>query len=188
MSESTGTTSGRIQVPSPDFWTITPFTMAAPDGWSAKQTVDHLVYLASDEDPGSNCGVMWRRVSRQLSLQQIGAMSWKATQRTSPDATLQYSKFVRVNGIAAYLRLATISKPSGDGDDRTACGQMYAAIHGPDFGSGRPIELFEVVGHFDPEHPNGAGELEQILGSFEFVNVVRPDATSEAGDAESKGA
>ncbi len=163
-----------IQVPSEDFWTITPFSISTPDGWTAKQTVDQLVYMSAEGEPSSNCGVQWKRVPRNLSLQQIGGMAWQVTKRIHPEAKMQYSRFVRINGFTAYLRLGEFTKPVGD--DRVLTGQMYAAIHGPDFGPDRPIELFEIIGHFEASHPQRAGELEAILGSFEFLNVVGASA------------
>ncbi len=174
----------QIQVPSPDFWTITPFTIATPAGWSAKQTVDQLVYMAADGEPTTNCGVQWKRVSRSLELRQLGGMAWQVTKKLDPDAKLQYSRFVRVNGFTAYLRLGEFGKPVGD--DRVLTGQMYAALHGPDFGPDRPIELFEIIGHFEASNPRRAADLEAIVGSFEFLNVVRPSA-GDGGPIE-KGA
>jgi hypothetical protein len=171
----------RLQVPSPDFWAITPFTISTPEGWSAKQTVDQLVYMSADGEPSTNCGVQWKRVSRNLSLQQIGGMAWRVTKRMDPDAKLQYSRFIRVNGFTAYLRLSEFHKQADADGEQMLAGQMYAALHGPDFGEGRPIELFEIIGHFEAGHPHRAAELEAILGSFEFLNVVRPNT----GDADS---
>lgn len=179
-------TPNQIQVPSQEFWTVTPFTMATPDGWTARQTVDQLVYMDVDGEPGTNCGVQWKRVSRKLSLQQIGGMSWRVTKNSDPHATLQYSKFVRINGVAAYLRLASFTKPGAAGGDRTVTGQMYAAIHGPSFGPERPVELFEIIGHFEAGNSQRAADLEAILWSFQFIGLVRPDAGD--GDALAKGA
>lgn len=174
--------ANKIQVPSQDFWTITPFTIATPDGWTAKQTVDQLVYMQADGEPTTNCGVQWKRVSPKLELRQLGGMAWQVTKRIDPDAKLQYSRFARLNGFTAYLRLSEFGKPVGD--DRVPTGQMYAAVHGPFFGPDRPIELFEIIGHFEASNPHRAGELEAILGSFEFLSVVRPETgdTSPAGD------
>ncbi len=177
----------RLQVPSPDFWAITPFTISTPEGWSAVQTVDQLVYMSADVEPSTNCGVQWRRVSRNLSLQQIGGMAWQVTKKMDPDAKLQYSRFIRVNGFTAYLRLSEFHKAAHASGERVLAGQMYAALHGPDFGEGRPIELFEIIGHFEASNPHRAAELEAILGSFEFLGVVRPNADS-AGDAVAEGA
>lgn len=169
-------TPNQIQVPSQEFWGISPFTMTTPDGWTARQTVDQLVYLDVPGEPGTNCGVQWKRVSRKLSLQQIGAMSWTVTKKTDPEAVLQYSKFVRINGVAAYLRLASFTK-RGSGDAPGAVtGQMYAAIHGPSFGPDRPVELFEIIGHFEAGNSQRAADLESILWSFQFLGLVRPDA------------
>ena len=177
----------QLQVPSADFWTITPFTISTPDGWSATQTVDQLVYMSADGEPSTNCGVQWKRISRGLSLQQIGGMAWQVTKRMDPDAKLQYSRFARVNGFTAYLRLSEFTKPVGA--ERVLTGQMYAAIHGSDFGEGRPIELFEIIGHFEASNPHRAGDLEAILGSFEFLHVVRPSAGDQSPDGDvAKGA
>ncbi|MEL6892241.1 MAG: hypothetical protein AAFP84_11635 [Actinomycetota bacterium] len=182
MTTSSTTT---IQVPSPEFWTITPFTVATPDGWSARQTVDQLVYMDADGEPTTNCGIQWKRVSRQLSLQQIAGMSWQVTKRTSAEATLQYSKFVHLNGVMAYLRLATITRP---GDESVELGQMYAAVHGPDLGEGRPLELFEIIGHFEQANSHRSADLEAIFGSFQLLNIVRPATVDDDGAAEAKGA
>lgn len=59
-------TMTRLQVPSADFWTIAPFTISTPDGWSTKQTADQLVYMSADGEPSTNCGVQWKRVPRGL--------------------------------------------------------------------------------------------------------------------------
>ena len=178
----------RLQVPSADFWTVTPFTISTPEGWSAKQTVDQLVYMSADGEPSTNCGVQWKRVSRDLSLQQIGGMAWRVTKKIDPDATLQYSKFVRINGVAAYLRLSSFDKPVAGSDERVVTGQMYAAIHGPSFGPERPVELFEIIGHFEAGNSQRAAELEAILWSFEFIGLVRPDAGDDTATDLPKGA
>ncbi len=178
----TAAAANTIQVPSEDFWTITPFTVSTPDGWTAKQTVDQLVFMSADGEPSTNCGVQWKRVARTLSLQQIGGMAWQVTKRMDPEATLQYSRFVRVNGVTAYLRLSEFHKQTAD-DERVLAGQMYAAIHGPDFGGDRPIELFEIIGHFEASHPGRAAHLEAILGSFRFSTVIGA-ATGDADPIE----
>ncbi len=140
--------------------------------------------MAADGEPTTNCGVQWKRVSRSLELRQLGGMAWQVTKKLDPDAKLQYSRFVRINGFTAYLRLSEFGKPVGD--DRVLTGQMYAALHGPDFGPDRPIELFEIIGHFEASNPHRAADLEAIVGSFEFLNVVRP-AAGDGGPIE-KGA
>lgn len=180
-----------IQVPSQEFWTITPFTIATPDGWSARQTVDQLVYMTVEGEPGTNCAVQWKRVSRELSLQQIGGMAWQVTKRMDPEAKLQYSRFARVNGVPAYVRLSEYHRPANADGDRPLAGQMYAAIHGPDFGEGRPIELFEIIGHFEASNPGRAADLEAILGSFQFLSIARAtsdDDTARDGSPIEKGA
>lgn len=176
-------TTNQIQVPSPDFWAMTPFTISTPDGWSAKQTVDQLVYMSVDGESSTNCGVQWKRVSRDLGLQQIGGMAWKATKLMDPDAKLQFSRFVKINGFTAYLRLSEFHKAAAGADgEPMLAGQMYAALHGPDFGPGRPIELFEIIGHFEASRPHRSADLEAILGSFEFLGVIRPGAATDADD------
>ncbi len=180
------TESATIQVPSQDFWTITPFTISTPDGWTARQTVDQLVYMSADGEPSTNCGVQWKRMSRDVGLQQIGGMAWAVTKKIDPEATMKFSKFVRVNGVTAYLRLAEYRRPADADGERALAGQMYAALHGPDFGPGRPIELFEIIGHFEATDQGRSADLEAILGSFQFLSIAR--AASAGDDSIVKGA
>lgn len=95
-------------------------------------------------------------------------MAWRLTKQIDPEATLQYSRFIRVNGVTAYLRLSEYRRPADTDGERALAGQMYAAIHGPDFGEGRPIELFEIIGHFEASNP---GRVRRSRGDPRIVPV-----------------
>ena len=179
-------TSRQINVPSEDFWTVTPFTFDLPEGWVAHPTVEQLAYMHVDGETTTNCGVQWRRVSPQLELRQIAQMSHAVTRRLDPDVKVVRSKYVRRHGWMTYLRLSELTVRSGDTE--TLKGQVYSASFGPSFGPDRPIEVFEMIGHFDAANGHRGSELDQIISSFRFNVALRADATGPDTAAEAKGA
>ncbi len=178
-------TSQQITVPSEDFWTITPFHCDLPEGWVARQTVDHLAYMEVDGEPGTNCGIQWKRVSHDLELPQVAAMSHAVTRKIDPNVQVAVSKYGRRHGWMAYLRLSEFTVT--DGESKTLKGQVYSASFGPSFGPDRPIELFEIIGHFDAANGHRAAEIELIVSSFRFDVALRADVEPSGLD-EAKGA
>ncbi len=176
----------QINVPSADFWTITPFQIELPEGWTARQTVDHLAYMEVEGEPSTNCGIQWKRVSSELELPQVAAMSHAVTRTMDPNVQVAMSKYGRRHGWMSYLRLSEFSV--GEGDDRKLKGQVYSAAFGPSFGPDRPIELFEIIGHFDAANGHRAAEIEAIVFSFRFDVAMRSDTGGPDGLAEAKGA
>lgn len=176
----------QISIPSEDFWTITPFSVDLPEGWTARQTVNQLAYMEVAGEPSTNCGIQWKRVSHDLELPQVAAMSHAVTRKIDPDVQVALSKYGRRHGWMAYLRLSEFSV--SDGDAKKLKGQVYSAAFGPSFGLDRPIELFEIIGHFDAANGHRAAEIETIVSSFRFNVALRADAGGPDGLAEAKGA
>ena len=106
----------QINVPSADFWTITPFQIELPEDWTARQTVDHLAYMEVEGEPSTNCGIQWKRVSSELELPQVAAMSHAVTRTMDPNVQVAMSKYGRRHGWMSYLRLSEFSV--GEGGDR----------------------------------------------------------------------
>lgn len=153
----------RHTVPSTQFWTVTPFAFSTPDGWSARPTVEHLAYLTRDDEPATNLGVQWKRVSHQLELRQIAQMTQNLLRHIDDTMEVKLSSFGRLHGRMSYLRIADFT-PEGGSRKR----QAYTAFFGPSFGLDRPIELFELVGHFDVDGPDRLEELSNIVESFQL--------------------
>lgn len=168
--------SQRHAVPSEDFWTITPFSFETPDGWSARQTATHLAYLTVDDEESTNCGIMWKRVSAQFDLDLVTRAVIGALKATDPDAKVGVSRKGLLHGRPSYLRVAEITV--GDGDDARRKGQLYTAFFGPRFGEDRPVELFEIIGHFEVEHEHRLQEIRDIIASFRFD--FRPRSAAES--------
>lgn len=171
--------SQRHTVPSEAFWAITPFSFETPDGWSARQTATHLAYLTPDDEPGTNCGILWRRVAGQLTLDSVTQMAMGRLRLTDADAKVGVSKKGLLRGRPAYVRIAELTV--GDGEQARRKGQYYTAFFGPRFGPDRPVELFEIVGHFDVEQAHRVQEIADVAASFEFQLRPRAVADADAG-------
>ena len=171
--------TNRHAVPSEDFWTITPFSFETPDGWTARQTATHLAYMEVPDEPGTNCGILWKRVSRKLDLSEIARMAQTVLAATDPNAEVGVSKRGELNGRPAYVRIAELTV--GEGDDATRKGQFYTAFSGPGFGEDRPVELFEIIGHFDVANAHRLNEISEIVASFRFD--FRPRAVAESAES-----
>ncbi len=169
------------RVPSPEFWAITPFRFETPDGWSARQTAQHLAYLQRDDDTSSNCGIQWKRIPASVDLRRIAQVSMTLTAKEHPDIVVGVSRYGRLHGKMSYLRISEFTTADGD-----RVGQVYVAFTGPILGLDRPIELFEITGHFDAGHPNHINEIQAIVKSFQFVLAAQPvdpaDPTNDAMD------
>ena len=152
------------QVPGPDFWTITPFTFETPEGWSARQTADQLAYMEVDGEPSSNCGIQWKRISSQIDLRLVAQMSQAVTRKIDPEVKVGVSRYGRLHGRLSYLRISEFTPP-----DRPLTGQVYTAFFGPSFGMDRPIELFEIIGHFDATNGDRMRQISDIIASFHFI-------------------
>ena len=166
------------QVPGPDFWTITPFTFETPDGWSAKPTAEQLAYMSVDGESSTNCGIQWKRVSPKLELRTISQMSHAVTRKIDPEVKVGLSRYGRLHGRMSYLRISEFT-PQGS----HLTGQVYTAFFGPSFGMERPIELFEIIGHFDAVNGNRMKEISDIIASFRFI-VATAAATGPDSDAD----
>ena len=171
--------SNRHAVPSEDFWTITPFSFETPDGWTARQTTSHIAYMEVPDESGTNCGILWKRVSAKLDLSEIARMSQAVLAATDPKAKVGVSKRGELNGRDAYVRIAELTV--GEGDEAVTKGQFYTAFFGPRFGEDRPVELFEIVGHFEAENAHRLNEISGIVGSFRFD--FRPRAVATAAES-----
>jgi hypothetical protein len=152
------------QVPSPDFWTITPFRFTTPDGWVARQTVDHLAFLHVEGDENVNCGIAWSRVPATLDLRRTIQINSLAFRKRFPDVTFGLSRFGRLRDRVAYMRIAEFEHP-----DLGPYGQVYSAFFGPRFGGDRPLELFEITGSFPATATERMKEIIAITESFQFM-------------------
>lgn len=172
-----------IAVPSNDFWTITPFRLAIPDGWTAEQTVDHLVY-ARHTDGEATCSVRWSRVPAGLGLEQVATISFAKILRIDKAPKVTFNGYGRHHGLQSYLRVCEFALPvdaeSDTPGDTRRRGQSFLALNGPSFGPEQPIELFEIVGHFPAGDTARLSEIESIIASFHFALSAEPI------DAESK--
>ena len=173
-------TSQQITIPSQDFWTITPFNLTVPDGWTARQTVDQLVYMQSADGSNTDCGVQWKRVSASLKMRQVAQMSHATVRRLDPDVQVGVSRHGSLHGRPTYLRISDLTI-SEDGAKRNV-GQVYAAFFGPRFTSESPVELFEIIGHFDAGDQASVAEISAIVESFRFNVGLRrvEDAGTES--------
>ena len=171
----------RINVPSAEFWTVTPFSIDVPDGWLARQTADHLVYMHAADDEQTNCSVRWSRVAGDLGLVQIAQMSLANVRRVDPQVRVGLSLTGKLHGVKGYTRVCEYALESGR---RT--GQSYFAIFGPRFGEKQPVELFEITGHFPAGDQERLAQLEAITTSFHFALQPRP--ISSPADLEQRGA
>lgn len=166
------------QVPSQELWGITPFRFTTPDGWSVRQTVDQLAYMSRDDEPSTNCGILWKRVSPKLELRTIAQMSHAVTRRIDPDVKVAMSRYGKLHGRLSHLRISEF-RPEGS----HLTGQVYTAFFGPSFGLERPIELFEIIGHVDAEREDRLDrikEISDIIASFRLGVASLPgvvDAT-----------
>ena len=176
----------RLQVPSQQFWTITPFTIDLPDGWSAEQTVSHLVY-ATHESGTATCAVQWSRVPATLGLEQVATISFAKILRIDKAPKVAFNGYGRHHGLQSYLRVCEFAVEGGE-----RRGQSFLALHGPRFGPEQPVELFEITGHFPGGDTDRLREIEAIIASFHFAlkpqPVETPADTTDTADVESKGA
>lgn len=166
----------QLRIPSQDFWTITPFTVNLPAGWTAEQTVDHLVY-ARHGDGDATCAVQWSRVPASLGLEQVATISFAKILRFDKAPKVAFNGYGRHHGLRSYLRICEFER-----EDGVRRGQSYLALNGPVFGPDRPIELFEIVGHFAAGDTARLSDIEAIIASFHFA--LEPQSV----DIESKGA
>jgi hypothetical protein len=113
-------------------------------------------------------------------------MSHAVTRKIDPNVQVAVSKYGRRNGWMAYLRLSEFTVT--DGESKTLKGQVYSASFGPSFGPDRPIELFEIIGHFDATNSHRATEIESIVSSFRFDVALRADADGPTDLTQAKGA
>ncbi len=178
-------TSQQITVPSQEFWTITPFHVTAPEGWAARQTVDQLVYMEADGEPGTNCGIQWKRVSAKLKMRQIAQMSHAVTRRIDPDVKVGVSRHGALHGRPTFLRISEFDVSEQGGDAVRRVGQVYAAFFGPRFTADSPVELFEIIGHFPAGDEAAVAAISGVVESFRFnIRLHRVDNVN----TESKGA
>lgn len=160
------------QVPSQELWGITPFRFTTPEGWSVRQTVDQLAYMSRDDEPSTNCGVQWKRVSATLELRQVAQMSRNVLNMIDPGAAVGVSRFGKLHGRVSYLRISEFTTKGG-----VRTGQVYITFFGPRFAPDRPVELFEIFGHFDVANGNRLDEIEAIAKSFRFLIATTPSVT-----------
>jgi hypothetical protein len=113
----------RLRIPSRDFWTITPFTIATPDGWTAEQTVEHLVYARSG-DGSANVSVRWSRVPGALGLEQVATVGFANILRIDKAARVVMTGYGRHRGLRSYLRLVEFTPERGE-----RRGQCYLALN-----------------------------------------------------------
>lgn len=168
------------QVPSKDFWTITPFRFTTPDGWVARQTIDHLVFMHVAGNEDINCGITWRRVAPGIDLRRTVQINSLAMRKQFPDANIVLSRFGRLRDRVAYMRVSELTHP-----DHGPYGQVYSAFYGPFFGGDRPLELFELTGWCPVDDDEHLREITRTIESFRFLlaSVERAD-----DDVAAKGA
>lgn len=162
MTDTALPTMTPLVVPSAEFWTITPFTMTVPEAWTAKQTVDHLVY-ATSPDGGSTIAVRWQRVPAGLGLVASTDVHVANIRRADGDAKLVEAKPGKLNGVKSLMRVTEFSTPE------RPVAQLYLALHGPKFGDDQPIELFELVAHIPQGDTDAFREALAICSSFRFT-------------------
>lgn len=175
------------QVPSQELWGITPFRFTTPDGWSVRQTVDQLAYMTREGEPGTNCGIQWKRVSPKIDLRQVAQLSHGVMRRIDREAKVAQSKFSKLNNHLAYLRVMEF-RASTDGPLQH---QLYTAVFGPRLGPDQPVELFEIIGHVPAGRDDLMREVGEIVGSFRFPVAVRRiegGAGDTGSELEQKGA
>lgn len=166
-------------VPSPEFWAITPFRFSCPDDWSARQTAEQLVYFSRDDEPTTNCGIQWKRIPATVDLRRIAQVTMNVTRAAYPDVTVGLSRYGKLHGKLSYLRICEFTNHSG-----VKMGQVYVAFTGPLFGLDRPVELFEIAGHFDATRPERLEEIQAIVKSFQFVVAAQPVSDDERARLE----
>lgn len=162
MTDTALPTMTPLVVPSAEFWTITPFTMTVPEAWTAKQTVDHLVY-ATSPDGGSTIAVRWQRVPAGLGLVASTDVHVANIRRADGDAKLVEAKPGKLNGVKSLMRVTEFSTAE------RPVAQLYLALHGPKFGDDQPIELFELVAHIPQGDTDAFREALAICSSFRFT-------------------
>ncbi|HAP76378.1 MAG TPA: hypothetical protein DCR14_09880 [Acidimicrobiaceae bacterium] len=150
-------------VPSRDFWTVTPFHFSTPDGWVAKQTVDHLAFMHVDGNTDINCAIGWKRVAGSMDLRRLIQINSLALKKRFPEAIISLSRYGRLRDRVAYMRVAEFDHP-----ELGPYGQIYSAFFGPRFGSDRPVEFFELTGAFPAADNERMKEIIAIVESFQF--------------------
>lgn len=168
-------------VPGKEFWTVTPFRFAIPDGWVARPTVDHLAFVHVDGDDTVNCGIGWRRVAAGVDLRRTAQINTLALRKQFPDTRVLMSRFGRLRDRVAYLRVSEFTHP-----EHGRYGQVYSAFHGPIFGPDVPLELFELTGWCPAGDDEHLREITRIVESFRFVFAsVRRSANDAGSDTSS---
>lgn len=173
----------RVSVPSVDFWTVTPFHLDLPDGWSARQTADHLVWAEAPADTdavATTLSVRWSRLPAGVGLDRVAQVSAAQLRRVDPDPRIGFSHFGSMRGVPAYSRVCEFA-----GEDGHRVGQTYVALLGPNLGSGLPVELFEITGHLPAGDTARLDELRSISATFRFE--LTPTAVS-TDDSDARGA
>ncbi len=173
----------RVSVPSVDFWTITPFHLELPDGWSARQTADHLVWAEAPADGDSvvtTLSIRWSRLPAGVGLDRVAQVSAAQLRRVDPNPRIGYSHFGSMRGVPAYSRVCEFA-----GEDGRRVGQTYVALLGPRLGDERPVELFEITGHLPAGDTTRLDELRSISATFRFE--LKPTAVSSE-DSTAQGA
>ncbi len=175
-----------INVPNQKFWTITPFRFDLPEGWRARQTVEDLAYMERKDASSTNCVIRWKRVPALMELKVVAQAQRKNLKRVDPEMKIGMSRAGLLNGKMAYAHVAEFSMPATAEAAGTKKGQYYAAFFGPRLGVEQPIEMFEMIGHFNSSDVDHLEEIQEIVSSFQFN--LQPVAVVDTPGVEAKGA
>ena len=162
--------TGRMAVfPSTAIKPTPGFVFSVPDGWVVDEAAGALTVVHPPHAEGDvwvNVMVSTDRVPRTLDFQDAARVTFARIKRATPDAEVKLEKMARFGSLIAYVRGVEMTSPRSG----RRLAQVQAIFFGPAEGTGKTVDMFQVVGTCPAESAERYGPpFMEIIGSFRFV-------------------